>query len=239
MPTWIETSNTHQNGEPVTRKIKIPTMDRAIWMTDNGYAEVSDNVADILANNINSISKTTEPSDPGTYYGDAGENTVVEIIVADGAYDALTVENLSADTTQIDAQLGIPIYSDDTNAPTESNYFNDSEGVLKYKDPVGTVHEAAIKWSIAQWTAADSGSTASVGESIWVDTSSGNVSVVLPSPTPGAQVKIKHTTDGGSGNTCEVSPNGTESIDGTSGSQPIQLDGSYTFESNGSNWESY
>lgn len=37
-------------------------------------------------------------------------------------------------------QLGIPVYSDDANAPSETQYFNDSDTQLKYKDFSGTVY---------------------------------------------------------------------------------------------------
>jgi len=79
MTTWIESSNVKQDGTPVTRRIKIPNMSEDIWFTDNAYAEVADDVADILANNISTISKVSEPSSPGSYYGDAGSNTTVRL----------------------------------------------------------------------------------------------------------------------------------------------------------------
>ncbi|MFB1066432.1 hypothetical protein [Natrinema sp. H-ect4] len=102
MTTWIQSSNTKQDGTPVTRKIKIPEMAEEIWFTDQAYAETADDVADILANNIDSITKVAEPTDPGTYYGDAGANTTVEIVVADGAFDNLTVESLDSDVVSTD-----------------------------------------------------------------------------------------------------------------------------------------
>ncbi len=98
MTTWIETTNVKQDGTPVTRRIKIEEMDEEIWFTDNAYAETADDVADILANNIDAISKVSEPSSPGTYYGDAGDNVTVEIVVADAAFDNVTVEKLQSDS---------------------------------------------------------------------------------------------------------------------------------------------
>ena len=112
MTTWIETTNTKQDGTPATRNIKIPEMSEEIWFTDNCYAEVSSDVADILANNIDAISKVAEPSSPGTYYGDAGENTTVELVVADGAFDNLTVESLDSDLVGTEKAVSRAIGSD-------------------------------------------------------------------------------------------------------------------------------
>lgn len=81
--------------------------------------------------------------------------------------------------------------------------------------------------------------TANGGESHWVDTSGGNVTVTLPAPEPGKRVRVKHIADGGTGNTCAVSPNGTETIDGSGTNFTVSLDASYEFESDGTNWETH
>ena len=91
MTQWIETTKTLQNGEPVTRAIEIEPMDREIYLTDNSYAEVTDEVADLLANNISSISKVSEPDSPGSYFGDAGENVKVKLVAPDDTFQDLTV----------------------------------------------------------------------------------------------------------------------------------------------------
>jgi len=91
MTQWIKTSKTLQNGEPITRAIEIEPMDREIFFTDSAYAEVTDEVADLLANNISSISKVSEPDSPGSYFGDAGENVKVQVIAPDNTFEDLTV----------------------------------------------------------------------------------------------------------------------------------------------------
>jgi len=120
MTTWIETTHTKQDGTPYTRKIKVASMDETIWFTDEAYAEVADDVADILANNIDDISTVPEPSSPGEYYGDAGSNTVVDVVVADAAYDKLTVESMAADVV------------DTENARTETLAYDYSDNYPQY-----------------------------------------------------------------------------------------------------------
>jgi len=104
MTTWIESSNTKQDGTPVTRRIKIPEMDEDIWFTTNAFAEVGDDVADILANNIDTLSKVSEPAEPGEYYGDAGDNTTIQINISDGVFDAVTAESGSFDSVDTEEQ---------------------------------------------------------------------------------------------------------------------------------------
>ena len=103
MTQWIETSKTLQNGEPVTRAIEIEPMDREIFFTDSAYAEVTDEVADLLTNNISSISKVSEPGEPGSYFGDAGENVMVQVIAPDNTFEDLTViRDASAESVSTD-----------------------------------------------------------------------------------------------------------------------------------------
>ncbi|WP_254535249.1 polysaccharide deacetylase family protein [Halomarina litorea] len=104
MTTWIETSRLKQDGTPVTRRIKISNMDSDIWFTTNGYAEVGDDVADLLANNVNSISKLgSAPSTPGSYYGDMTDSETIKVVVPDGAFDDVTVQTLDVDTATADS----------------------------------------------------------------------------------------------------------------------------------------
>ena len=107
MTQWIETTKTLQNGEPVTRAIEIEPMDREVYLTDNAYAEVTDEVADLLATNISNISKVSEPASPGSYFGDAGENTKVKIVAPDDTFEDLTVVgNASAKSVSTDELHG-------------------------------------------------------------------------------------------------------------------------------------
>lgn len=103
MTQWIELSNVKQDGTPVSRNIKIPEMNKEIWFTTNAYAEVSDQVADLLAANIPAISKVAKPASPGTYYGDAGANTTVELVLSDGSFQNLTVSE-TTDTKTVESE---------------------------------------------------------------------------------------------------------------------------------------
>jgi len=117
MTQWIQTSNTNQNGTPVTRAISISGMGEEIFFTDNAYAEVSDDVADLLASQLDDISKVIKPRDPGEYYGDAGQNTTVEIILPDSAFDSFTAESGDIDALtaeQIATDESVTVAQDDT-----------------------------------------------------------------------------------------------------------------------------
>lgn len=66
-------------------------------------------------------------------------NPLTENLDADG-HDISNVNALDADQVSIATQLGIPVYSDDSNAPNGTQFFNDSDQVVKYKDGGGTVY---------------------------------------------------------------------------------------------------
>lgn len=104
---------------------------------------------------------------------------------------------------------------------------------------IGTGGDGSGGWTQSWWTASESGNVASVGDSIWVDTSGGNVTVTLPAPAQSARVRVKHATDGGTGNNCFVSPNGTETIDSSSSDYPVPDNAGYEFESDGAEWETF
>lgn len=73
--------------------------------------------------------------------GDSTSITSSEIIDirANGDVAAGTV---SATVGDLLDRLGIPVYSDDANAPVETLYFYSPESLLKYKDSSGVVHES-------------------------------------------------------------------------------------------------
>lgn len=152
MTTWIESSNLKQDGTPVTTRIKIDEMAEDIWFTDNAYAEVAVDVADILANNIDSITKVSEPSSPGTYYGDASDNTTIQINISDGVFDAVTLESLDADSVSTEqavngrlkarsvsggdgASLGTRLTQPRPNLFAEQVTVDMFDGVFNAKDP--------------------------------------------------------------------------------------------------------
>lgn len=106
MTQWIQSSNTLQDGSPVTRNIKIPEMDKEIWFTENAYAEVADSVADVLAAELDAINKVSEPATPGSYYGDAGQNTTVEVVLADESFSDIYAETATHNSVKTeDAQI--------------------------------------------------------------------------------------------------------------------------------------
>jgi len=51
-------------------------------------------------------------------------------------------ESVNMDNAVAAEQLGIPVYSDDTNAPNETIYYNTTDEETKYKDANGTVRAA-------------------------------------------------------------------------------------------------
>lgn len=56
----------------------------------------------------------------------------------------LDQNNLSnASAIEVLSQLDIPVYSDDTNAPNESVYYDSTDGALEYKDSNGTIISAS------------------------------------------------------------------------------------------------
>lgn len=75
--------------------------------------------------------------------------------------------------------------------------------------------------------------TLSEDDSAWVDASGGAVTVTLPSPSAGAQVRIIAAD---AANTITVSRNGTENINGSASDITLQQDEAIHFESDGTDW---
>ncbi|ELY91484.1 hypothetical protein [Natrialba taiwanensis] len=152
MTTWVESSNTLQDGSPVSRRIKIDEISEEVWFTDNAYAEVSDDVADILANNLDSITKVSEPSDPGTYYNEDNANTTIEIIVEDGTFDAVTAEVGDIDDLSTEQMFVLP---------TDLSQVSGSDTTLHLHDGTNSI------------TLADGSTTSNVGYYRWDESASG------------------------------------------------------------------
>jgi hypothetical protein len=70
-----------------------------------------------------------------------------------------------ADGFDAETQLTLPQYSDDSNAPLDCFFFNDSESKAKYKDAAGTVYTA---FTATDATLSDSGSDNADGGDIYV-----------------------------------------------------------------------
>jgi len=106
MSQWIEFIRQFQDGQPTTRAIKIDGMSTKVVFTDRGYAEVSNDAADLLVSNNPVIEAVTEPASPGTYYSNPSDNDTIELTLPDGAFtdiyaetgdiDVLNTEELSA-----------------------------------------------------------------------------------------------------------------------------------------------
>lgn len=67
--------------------------------------------------------------------GEWAVDTNGDLVPIDG--DPVAIEDVQAAS-----RLGVPVYSDDANAPTSSEYFNETDNQMKYKDSAGTVHSA-------------------------------------------------------------------------------------------------
>ena len=76
--------------------------------------------------------------------------------------------------------------------------------------------------------------TASNGDCVLADASSGAITVTLPSPSSNAIVNVKKIDS--STNAVTVEPNGSETIDGSSSKTIDTQYESYTFISDGTNW---
>ena len=70
------------------------------------------------------------------------------------------LESVNMDNAVAAEQLGIPVYSDDTNAPDDTFFYNDEDDQTKYKNPAGSivvtdalsqseVEDIAIKFAVA------------------------------------------------------------------------------------------
>jgi len=70
------------------------------------------------------------------------------------------LESVNMDNAVAAEQLGIPVYSDDTNAPDDTFFYNDADDQTKYKNPAGgivvtdalsqaEVEDIAIKFAVA------------------------------------------------------------------------------------------
>jgi len=76
--------------------------------------------------------------------------------------------------------------------------------------------------------------TASSGDCVLVDASSGAITITLPSPSSNAIVNVKKIDS--STNAVTVEPNGSETIDGSNSKTIDTQYESYTFISDGTNW---
>lgn len=52
---WIETTNTNDDGQPVTTRLTIPELDEYVEFSETGKAQVSKDVGEILVREIDSI----------------------------------------------------------------------------------------------------------------------------------------------------------------------------------------
>lgn len=87
MSQWIHTDNSN------LKRIKIDGMSDDLWFTTEGYAETSSRVADLLTTSteVSGISKVSEPSDPGAYYGSDVDGTTIVVKLDGPEFETLTV----------------------------------------------------------------------------------------------------------------------------------------------------
>lgn len=86
---WVHTDN------PNLKRIKIEGMNDDLWFTTNQYAETSSQVADLLAgsSSVSGISKVSEPSNPGEYYGSDVDGTTIEVSLQSDTFENVTATN--------------------------------------------------------------------------------------------------------------------------------------------------
>lgn len=65
-------------------------------------------------------------------------------ITADDLFDVRVPANAYTADVDMTERAGIPVYTNDTNAPNETLYFNSTDAVTNYKDSSGTVHEGGV-----------------------------------------------------------------------------------------------
>lgn len=93
---------------------------------------------------------------------DSNGNVVARWDETNGEFvtDAINASTVSATNAVVAEQLGIPLYSDDANAPDDTFYYNDADDQTKYKNPTGSiavtdalsqseVEDIAIKFAVA------------------------------------------------------------------------------------------
>lgn len=56
---WIELDRTHEDGRQITTSLKLPEMDEPVEFSENGKANVSAEIGELLTNEVESI----EPSE--------------------------------------------------------------------------------------------------------------------------------------------------------------------------------
>lgn len=140
-----------------------------------------------------------------------------------------TIANL--DSAEILSQLDIPVYSSDSNAPNETEYFHSSDNTIKYKDGNGNIYSSGGYDTVTTVTA---DYTASKNELVLVDASGGPVTVTLPAPEEGQPVGLEKSDS--SSNTVTISPNSTENVNYASSEDLVAQGESVDLVSGGTDW---
>lgn len=169
--------------------------------------------------------KANRPASPtsGTWYLATDEPAMYH-------YDGSAWNHVAGDDLQGNGLTNVGSLNGSVTTSTISNF----EGNNLSVDSGGALNAA-----FTQVRVESGGSyTASDGESVWVDTTSGNTTINTPTEAQSARIRIKHIDDGGTGNTCTVSAN-SGSIDGGNSQYTVPEDSAYEFESDGTNWETF
>ena len=84
------------------------------------------------------------PQDQLDFTGASFQNIANALLEGEG-FDGQGTTNLTnlasveTDGAEIASSLGIPVYTDDANAPNGTQYFDDTDGQLEYKDADGVI----------------------------------------------------------------------------------------------------
>ena len=72
---------------------------------------------------------------------DSGGNVVFRRDETAGEWvtDSIDAESVDVDNAVAAEQLGMPVYSDDANAPNDTLFYNDADDQTRYKDPAGSI----------------------------------------------------------------------------------------------------
>ena len=72
---------------------------------------------------------------------DSGGNVVFRRDETAGKWvtDSMDADSVDVDNAVAAEQLGIPVYSDDANAPNDTLFYNDADDQTRYKNPAGSI----------------------------------------------------------------------------------------------------
>lgn len=138
MSQWIQTTNSN------LRSIKVDGLSDDVWFTDQGYSEVTQSVGDLLATEIDSISKVSTPGTPGDYYESDYDGTTLTVNLESpsGPFDTITVTG-TANVGSLDATDSISTEQITTTPGQNGQNRFPSTYSVKYTGPLRAPHTAS------------------------------------------------------------------------------------------------